>query len=62
MTKKATGAASPARIAEALVKAKARAQAEREAEAESSRARDMFEKDLWRYPLNRLAAASWYEH
>ena len=45
MTKKATGAASPARIAEALVKAKARAQAEREAEAESSRVRDMFEKD-----------------
>jgi hypothetical protein len=45
MTKKATGAASPARVAEALVKAKARAQAEREAEAESSRIRDMFDKD-----------------
>jgi hypothetical protein len=45
MTKKATGAASPARIAEALVKAKARAQAEKDAEAESSRVRDMFEKD-----------------
>jgi hypothetical protein len=45
MTKKATGAASPARVAEALVKAKARAQAERDAEAEASRVRDMFEKD-----------------
>jgi hypothetical protein len=45
MTKKATGPASPARIAEALAKAKARAQAERAAEAESSRVRDMFEKD-----------------
>jgi hypothetical protein len=45
MTKKTTGAATPARTAEALVKAKARAVAERAAEAESSRVRDMFEKD-----------------
>ena len=45
MTKKATGAGSPARVAEALLKAKARALAERNAEAESSRVRDMFEKD-----------------
>lgn len=45
MTKKATGPASPARIAEALVKAKARAEAERNAEAEAGRVRDMFEKD-----------------
>jgi hypothetical protein len=45
MTKKATGSASPARVAEALAKAKARAQAERDAEAEAGRVRDMFEKD-----------------
>lgn len=45
MTKKATGAATPARIAEALVKAKARAQAELDAQAEAGRVRDMFEKD-----------------
>jgi hypothetical protein len=45
MTKKATGPASPARVAEALAKAKLRAQAERDAEAEAGRVRDMFEKD-----------------
>jgi hypothetical protein len=45
MTKKATGAASPARIAEAEAKAKARAKSELEAQAEAGRVRDMFEKD-----------------
>lgn len=43
--KKKTGAASPARVAEALAKAKARAVAERLAEAESVKIRAMFDKD-----------------
>jgi hypothetical protein len=45
MTKKATGAASPARIAEAAAKAKAHDKAVKAAEEESARVRDMFEKD-----------------